>query len=168
MTLENEIELVLSYKKNVYIWRNDFNSVEYQSLDKLASKLGIEKLNRTRNCGCVDDAIKYLEGLFANKERIKLKIKTMESNFKLKGNPVIEVHGLGYALTNANITDELALQLLEKYPAHIVSFEKYPSNWKSLIGKKETIKPVNTEESNANIEVSKEIQHKSRGKKSKK
>ena len=56
---------------------------------------------------------------------------------------MIVVHG-HEPLTNANITDEKALNLLKKYPGHIASFEKMPNNIDELLGKetKKTEKKV--------------------------
>lgn len=36
--------------------------------------------------------------------------------------------------TNDNITDEISIDILKKCPAHIVTFERYPENWKELTG----------------------------------
>jgi hypothetical protein len=144
MELIEQIKLVKSFKATVSSWKNDFQSEEYKQASKLNKLLFDIPLNKVRNCDCVHDLFAYISGL--DEQKIKQKQISMESNFKLKNNAVIQVHGLSIILTNANITDEKALQLLDKYPGHIVSFEKYPTNWKSLIGKKVVAEIVAEEE----------------------
>lgn len=44
-------------------------------------------------------------------------------------------------ITNDNLTDEKAINILRKAPGHIVTFSKFPSNWKELTGMPVVKKP---------------------------
>ena len=63
----------------------------------------------------------------------------IESDFKFKDNGVVLPleFGSSILLSNANITNELAIEYLKINPNRIHLFEKYPENWKELIGDKE-------------------------------
>lgn len=56
----------------------------------------------------------------------------MNGKFKFKKDVVIMLHGLNDTLTEHNLTDEKAVDLLSKYPGHIGSFEEFPKDWKAL------------------------------------
>ena len=63
-------------------------------------------------------------------------------NFELKiterskTSVVIHIPKEGLVITNANLTDELAIKVLKNYPALISQFKKYPKDWKELIAGK--------------------------------
>jgi hypothetical protein len=130
--IEQLIEEVKSYKPTVNSWRNNFNSKEYQAASKLNKLLFGISLNRRKNCNCVDDLL-----LLIYSKTINQKIETMNSNFRLKPNAMIMLHGID-AVTNDNLTDEIAINILKKYPSHSVTFEKLPTNWRELVTGKET------------------------------
>ncbi len=58
-----------------------------------------------------------------------------ESKFKIKGIiGIIQMSfGSGQFISNANITDELAIEFLKINPNRISMFEVYPDNWKDLV-----------------------------------
>jgi hypothetical protein len=66
----------------------------------------------------------------------------MNGKFKLFGGKVISFPKKSLHLTNANLTDELAIELLKSYPAHIVSFEVAPTNWRELVSGRTVVKEV--------------------------
>lgn len=139
MNLHDRIASVLATEKTKKIWRNKFDSNEYKQASSLNYELFGMHLNKRIGCQCVDDLFFMLRSY--NNEKITLKQKQMESQFTLKKNKMIVVHG-HEPLTNANITDEKALKLLKKYPGHIVSFEKLPSNIDELLGKETSGKKI--------------------------
>ena len=63
-------------------------------------------------------------------------------NFELKiterskTSVVIHIPKEGLVITNANLTDELAIKVLKNHPALISQFKKYPKDWKELITEK--------------------------------
>lgn len=59
----------------------------------------------------------------------------IESNFRLKGIVgIIQMSfGSGQFISNANITDDLAIEFLKVNPNRISMFEAYPENWKELV-----------------------------------
>lgn len=76
-------------------------------------------------------------------------METTERKFLLKDNIVqyYPAHHCHY--TNANLTDEIAIEMLSRSPRMISNFEKYPENYLELIGKVEeeaTVEQVTTED----------------------
>ena len=43
------------------------------------------------------------------------------------------MHSLSTSLTEKNMTDDLAIEVLKVSKGHIKSFESYPENWESLV-----------------------------------
>jgi hypothetical protein len=76
----------------------------------------------------------------------QIKTKTM-AQFELKKDKLIMLHGMSQQVSSKNLTDEMAIALLSKYPSHIKTFEKYPANWEELCGRKpvEVSKPKKVE-----------------------
>ncbi len=68
---------------------------------------------------------------FAN-NKIKINMKT-ECKFTLKENAVVYDKVSGKNLTNKNLTDELALNMLTSVPGSIIQFEKVPTDLNELI-----------------------------------
>jgi hypothetical protein len=132
MNLHERISLVLATEKTKKVWRNKFESTEYKQASSLNYELFGMRLNKRIGCQCVDDLFFMLRSYTS--EKITLKQKQIMSQFELKKNKMIVVHG-HEPLTNANMTDEKALILLKKYPAHVSSFEKLPNNIDELLGK---------------------------------
>ncbi|MES2397952.1 MAG: hypothetical protein V4549_18210 [Bacteroidota bacterium] len=44
-----------------------------------------------------------------------------------------QIHIDHSVITNDNLTDEKAINILRKCPAHIATFSRYPANWKELV-----------------------------------
>ena len=138
MSLEKDIELVLSFEKTKQKWRAKFDSKEFILANEVSIVIMKDPLQRKKKCGCIEDLFIMLKSLTKNK--IKLKTNQMESKFKLKAGILIQVHGVDH-LSEHNVTDKSAKALLKKYPSHIVSFESYPSDWEALVfGKKKAAK----------------------------
>ena len=132
MELKRQIEIVRGYESTKHIWRKNINSKEYKESSDLAKIIAGEGFNRSNpNCGCIDELFILLKSF--NEERINFKLKQMNGKFKLFGGKVISFPKKSLHLTNANLTDELAIELLKVYPAHIVSFEVAPGNWRELV-----------------------------------
>lgn len=148
-TINEQIKQVLKTKATLTEWKNNFDSPEYKQASELNKILFGIHLNRIKNCDCVNDLMNYIFHLSDSKiNQLKL---SMESKFKLKKGTLIMLHGIDMQISEANLTDEKAMMLLKKYPAHIYSFETYPENWKELISDKpkkvvEVIAPDKDEE----------------------
>ncbi len=131
MTLKDEIKLVLSYEYSKSKWRNKHSSEEFILACKVGSAVG-SPINRSRNCGCIEDLFMVLK--IMSKEKVKLKQTQMGSKFKLKEG-VCPFWGKRHMhLTNANLTDKLAKEFLKDYPTLISIFETVPKDF----GKKKT------------------------------
>lgn len=142
MELEERIKEVLSFYNSQKVWKNNFVSQEWIKLNRLSIDLKIGGLNRNKNCGCIEDNYRYLKLLIIDKNKIQLKKTQMESKFKLKENKVIYFPKYSIHLTNANLTDALASELLRLYPAHKSSFATIPATPTVVMPKKEALKEV--------------------------
>jgi len=129
--LDKEIKVVLSYEASRSKWRNNQASKEWKQANKVSIAVMGEGLQRKTNCGCIDDLFYMLKTL--SKERINQKQTQMSNKFKLIDGKMI--HHAGTHYTNANLTDEKAVEILTKFPSHIRTFATYPENWKELTGK---------------------------------
>ena len=54
--------------------------------------------------------------------------------FHLLPGKIINLHGLGTAYTESNLTDEAAVQILRISRAHIKFFSAFPQDWEKLAG----------------------------------
>ena len=134
MELELRINLLLSYEKTKNKWRNIHDSVQWILANDIAFIVMGEGLNRSRNCGCLNDLFYMLKNI--SKSKIKLKEKQMENEFELKSGILLFLNGTHYS--NANITDEKSIDILSKFPVKINAFVRYPKNWKDLTKGNET------------------------------
>lgn len=134
MDLGKQINIVLSYESTKASWRNNHSSAEWKAADRLGKVVGAP-LNKSRNCQCVEDLFMVLKLYYRDKNKVKLKQKQIMSKFKLKDGMVLMLHGFTETVTNDNLTDEKAIQILKKYPAHSVSFSEKPSDWKKICAK---------------------------------
>ncbi len=53
--------------------------------------------------------------------------------FILKREELLHINGDSQVYTRANITDNIAIKYLKKYPNAITRFESYPDNWEEII-----------------------------------
>lgn len=127
---------VINYKNDKDIY-NELQLIHYQLFNKYFQ----------RNCGqCVKKAYvnirEKLNMVITNqtkKQMGKFELKKSESGTSK------QIHADHNVYTNDNLTDEIAIKILTKYPAHIVTFSRYPENWKELTtgvkseSKKETV-----------------------------
>lgn len=146
MDLEKAIDELLSYEATKQDWRNIHNSKEFKLATKIGNAVG-SPLNRSLNCGCIEDLFIVCKLLKRDKLKIEFKQKVMESKYELFPNKVLSFPKLGIHLTNANLTDEIAKDYLSTYPAAVVHFKKVPEVVeKKKIEKKEVVEVVeNTE-----------------------
>lgn len=56
-------------------------------------------------------------------------MSTKNCQFKLAPGKVISLHGLAHVYTNANLTDDAALDILKRAPRVIGWFTEYPPDW---------------------------------------
>jgi len=140
-----DLELINSreFAKRVVNYNND-TKIQFE-LQQIYYELF--KKNFRVNCGsCIKQA--YVE----IREKLNTKInqpkKTM-AQFELKTGSTgmsKQIHMDNEIITNDNLTDSKALQILKKLPGHIVTFEKFPANWRELINGKEIKKEFIFEE----------------------
>jgi hypothetical protein len=129
MNLEDEIIIALSYESTKDVWRNNHNSEEFRFIKQLGFTIG-SPITNEKGCRCIERFFLLAKAYSRDNEKINLKQKQMNNEFKIKENKIINVAGTHYS--NANITDERAIEILTKYPTQIGSFVSYPSNWEEL------------------------------------
>lgn len=96
---------------------------------ELVNMLHIALFNKSAGV-CINCQTEALEAIMSVSEDKMRAI--MECRFRLRGG-VLLVGGGGLPnATNGNLTDDLALAFLSRYPKRITLFEKYPKNWKLL------------------------------------
>lgn len=137
MDLEKAIDELLSYEATKEIWRNIHNSKEFKLATKIGKAVG-SPLNKSLNCGCIEDLFIVCKLLKRDKLKIEFKQKVMESKYELFPNKVLSFPKLGIHLTNANLTDEIAKDYLSTYPAAVVHFKRVPE----VVEKKKVDKKV--------------------------
>lgn len=131
--LIKEVNEVLKLENSRNTWKNKFESPEFKRAAGIGEKVG-SPLNRSINCGCIDDLFVVLK--LINRKYKSQKPNTMEKRnckFRIKNDGMIQVHGIE-PITNDNLTDEKAVELLQRNEKHISNFDIYPDNWKELIG----------------------------------
>lgn len=131
--LKEAIAKVKGYEKTKKIWRTQHNSIEFQEASRLNQALFQMPLNHASNCQCIEDLFYYINNV-TNEKLTKKQQQTM-NKFKLKEGIVLTLHAFNEAFTNSNMTDDKAVEILAKYPGHIVSFEIVPKDWKEQVEK---------------------------------
>lgn len=74
----------------------------------------------------------YIKKIKLLNPKNKMETKS-KSNFTLKGNTTIPVPGTSISYSNANLTDEIALELIAKNPNRKALFSKLPENLDALL-----------------------------------
>lgn len=70
---------------------------------------------------------------FLNKSKQIQNQTTMEKlNFRIKDGKRIALHGMATVYTNANLTNDAALDILSRAPKAIDMFSDYPGNWREM------------------------------------
>ncbi len=91
------------------------------------------------NCGsCIKKAYTEIRSHINNELVITKQSKQM-SQFKLKTGASglsKQIHINHDVITNDNLTDEKAIEILRKHPAHIATFGTFPANWQELLSAK--------------------------------
>ena len=146
MNLKEQIELLRTYEGTKKEWRNVHTSKEWILANQVASVVMSEPLNRSRNCGCLDDLFIMLKTI--SKTKIELKMEQSNNKFKLKPGILLFLDGTHYS--NANITDKKSIEILQRFPVKINSFETYPNDWEKLtkVPKEEVIESSDSDELN--------------------
>ena len=111
--------------------------------------LKLFKRNFKVNCGnCIKQA--YVDIRAKLNESQTKQIKKIMSEFELKkgiNGDSKQIHFEHDIITNDNITDEYAKRILKKMPGHIITFSKFPANWRELVfGKAQIIPDVKPED----------------------
>lgn len=109
-----------------------------------------------RGCSnCLFDAYMELIHFNLDNKEIFKKIMTQENcKFSIKKGILISDGNSANLLSNANITDKLALFHLKRNPKLIGKFDRYPENWEELTGikkpakSKKEEKPAATDQTN--------------------
>src|SRR3972149_2453454 len=117
--------------------------------------LKLFKVNFRVNCGnCIKQAYVDIRAKLNQSETNQIK-KTMSQFEITKGvnGDSKQIHFEHEIFTNDNITDESAKRILKKFTGHIVTFSKYPANWREIVFGKE-IKKVFTPVEQKEIEIS--------------
>lgn len=85
-------------------------------------------------CGGIDTFRKYYSRI--KEEGLQIMKNRENSTFLLKKSISARPmkFGSNVMVSNANLTDELAIEFLQINPNRISLFEKYPENWRELIG----------------------------------
>lgn len=136
-SLAVRIQRVKGYEKTKKTWRTKYKSAEFIEASGLNFALFGMGLNQSPNCQCIEDLFFYINHL--TDEKLTQKTANMNRSFNLKAGVVLALHGFNQMVTNDNLTDELALKILKKYPSHIVSFNDFPEDWEKQVAKlKET------------------------------
>lgn len=129
--LIKEVRSVLRLENSRDTWKNKFESPEFKRAASVGERVG-SPLNRSVNCGCIDDLFIVLKLIDRNYKSQKNKVMTKECKFRIKNDGMIQLHGFD-PITNDNLTDEVAIELLKRNEKHISNFDIFPSNWEDLI-----------------------------------
>ena len=91
----------------------------------------IDTLSRVlfnRSCGtCENKRIETLVRIYKDKQNILTRLtEIMERNYELKKGVVMTLPSLGLTVSNTNLTDKIAEQILAYNPAAIGQFVKFP------------------------------------------
>ena len=124
-----------------HVWGNPEKEI---ILNAVLTKLG-QPLSKSGCLLCISEGLEYLN------KKVYEGMKT-RAKYKLKN---VMVAKLGFKLTNDNLTDELARQLLRRSPELIKLFAKYPKGWERDIepkpAKKEEKPEIEIEENAGNV-----------------
>ena len=135
MTVENQIDKVLSNEATKNIWRGDYLSDEWNLASELNKILFDIPLNQSQNCHCIEDLYFMLKN---PKVIIKIKNK-MEQLFRVKKDAVIT--SFDFNAITENSSDAECIEALKKQPYIIKYFSKHPENYLEMVeGKKKTVK----------------------------
>lgn len=131
--LKERIDTAIKLGNNVQHWGKQKDSTEFKEYNSLSVLLTGERL--VAGCGnCAAEFLNYLKHI--TQEKIN---QTMSGQFTIgkdKNGNNRQIHCIdsNLILTDNNLTDELAIQLLRKNRKHISSFKTFPENWEELIG----------------------------------
>jgi len=130
-TQAERINFVLSLEKTKSTWRKKHSSAEFKAASDLNNELFGIHLNKSKKCKCVEDLFFMLSRL--NVEKLNLINQIKMNKFILKKGKVIMLHAMTTILTEKNMTDEKAIELLKSHKGHIKNFEKFPEDWESIV-----------------------------------
>jgi rRNA maturation endonuclease Nob1 len=103
----------------------------------------LSKILYNVNCGnCDNKRTETYIKLYKDMENITSKIKAiMERNYELKDNVVMTIPQLGLTVSNHNLTDKIAEEILKFNPACKAQFKKFPVEGTKPEPPKEVVKP---------------------------
>ena len=139
MDLAEEIIIALSYESTKEDWRNKHESKEFRFVKQLGYTIG-SPITNDKGCRCIERFFMLAHAYSRDNEKTNLKQKQMESKFKFKDSIVLGFGGSHY--TNANLTDEKAIEILKSNKANLANFETYPDDWELMIGDKKVVEEV--------------------------
>ena len=152
--LLDKIKTVLSFENSRSNWKNKFESKEFKAASALGEIVG-SPLNRSLNCGCIDDLFIVLKLIIKQHKLKPTEMNKEQSKFRIKNDGMIMVHGIA-PITNANLTDEKAIELLKVNIKHISNFDIFPENWNDLIEDKVATKSKKVKTKEVVVEPTKE------------
>lgn len=125
MTIEEISKLTLKQVQGNVIYERELKRTYFE----------LFKSHLTITCGgCIDDAI-YNIRYYLNKQNKKV-MNSSNTLFRFFSNVVLYVPKWHEHITNDNLTDSRAIELLRLTQANIKHFEKFPDNWKELVAGK--------------------------------
>lgn len=123
------LDIVKQSEKSKNIWREDYNSIEWNNANKLNILLYGMSLNQKPKCSCLEDLFFMLK---SNNINQKFKDK-MEQKFKIKKGKLVSSFKFGFHLSEQS-NDEQIMEALRLDPNLIVYFDSYPEDWKIVVG----------------------------------
>ena len=123
------LDIVKQSEKTKNIWREDYNSEEWNNANKLNILLYGMSLNQKPKCSCLEDLFFMLK---SNNINQKFKDK-MEQKFKIKKGKLVSSFKFGFHLSEQS-NDEQIMEALRLDPNLIVYFDSYPEDWKIVVG----------------------------------
>ena len=145
MTIEQIIQLGETKVYNNSVYREELKRIYFEVFK---DHLVVTCMN------CVADALFRLKHYLRNNNKNKMEATNIvPCNFKMRDNQVIYIRSKHMHITNANLTDELALSLLKMNVKNITNFIKYPQNWRELLDQSNEPVPINVEKEQKNEET---------------
>lgn len=125
--MDELINEVLSYEPTKSKWRNNYDSIEWRTANKLNIQLFKMPLNQSSGCQCLEDLFFYIKRV-----NFKENFKIMSTKkFKIKDGKLLMAHG--FPPMSNNTPDEEFIKMLKYEPSLISALEVYPDNWKEIV-----------------------------------
>lgn len=146
MDLAKAIDELLSFEPTRKSWEKNWKSKEFIAADKLAKALNHSLKSACSDC--LNDLFILAKIYKRDKNKLELKQEVMNSNYELFPTGCFSFPKRGIHITNANLTDEIAKDYLNTYPAAKVHFKTIPeSHYSKKVVVKEKTVDITIEES---------------------